>query len=100
MNLITNLVDVKAAAKISSEYLVSIQDMLESPIQDLSLEEVEVSEDRNHWLITLGYTIKINETKSNLFANSSKDEQLQRKYKIFKVDRQSGEIESMKIRQV
>lgn len=98
------MVDVKAAAKVSSEYLLSIQDMLESPIQELTLEEVEISDDQNHWLITLGYSVKISEKKSNLFAVTSLQEslqpQLQRKYKIFKINRENGDVESMKIRQV
>ncbi len=59
-------------------------------------------------MITLGYSTKIIELQknmiqsmNNLFGRTTpKGTQFQRKYKIFKVNKETGEVESMKIRQV
>jgi len=59
-------------------------------------------------MITLGYSTKIIELQknmiqsmNNLFGRTTpKETQFQRKYKIFKVNKETGEVESMKIRQM
>ena len=69
---------------------------LYGPREDLglTLEEVELSSDDRHWLITLGLV-----DRANPFAALAGG-LAQRDYKIFKVDAETGEVVSMKIRSV
>jgi hypothetical protein len=57
-------------------------------------EEVELTEDRKHWLVTVGYDSDDLAAPTQLIIGRSK------KYKIFKIDVESSEILSMKIRTV
>lgn len=97
------MIDVKAAVNSAHQYLQSIQEMVEGPLDNLRVEEVELSEDRQAWLITLGYERSL--------KNCSQPEELLtspliakkiffREYKLFRVNAETGEVESMKIRQV
>jgi uncharacterized membrane protein required for colicin V production len=87
------MVDVKEAVKSSASYLHSMQAILETSIQNVLLEEVEVSDDAEHWLITLGYDHLLrSSTGFQALANAG----FERKYKRFKIDRENGEVESMK----
>jgi len=56
--------------------------------ESLALEELELSRDEHYWLITIGYT------KSGTIILGSST----RMYKLFKIDAESGEVVSMKIR--
>ncbi|MEM7064777.1 MAG: hypothetical protein AAF572_16660 [Cyanobacteria bacterium P01_B01_bin.77] len=84
--------------------------ILGDPLDNVRLEEAEVSEDRNFWLITLGYDkLKDNKdrgaadavrlglpSRSGLFGQNLLD----RGYKLLKVNADSGEVEAIKIRQL
>ena len=78
--------DVQVAAARAVDFLRSLPET--GPIHDLRVEEVELTEDGRHWLITLGY------------ANNPVSLADRRQYKQFKVSAASGEVESMKIRTV
>ena len=62
-------------------------------ISDMKLEEVELSEDSKYWSITLGYSTQTLSGDMIPFPTA-------REYKIFKVKSDTGEIKSMKIRQL
>jgi hypothetical protein len=62
----------------------------------ISLEELERSSDKKYWLVTIGYMDTAGEVNS-LNALLGK---LEKKYKIVKVNAESGEAESMKIREL
>ncbi|MEH2182112.1 hypothetical protein [Nostoc sp.] len=99
------MIDVKTAVNAAYQYIKSIQDMMGSSLKDLRLEEVELSEDKSFWLITLGFDIPKKPPKSqfeNLIAPSMASTLVlyEREYKLFKVNSQTGEVEAMKIRQV
>lgn len=95
------MIDAKSAVEAARTYLRSIQDMLDTPLNNLRLEEVELSEDDQYWLITLGYD---NPNKprdlSNLSLVAPQLARLAREYKIFRIRSEDGEVKSMKIRQV
>jgi hypothetical protein len=96
------MVDPKMAVQKAIEYLNEFYDT--SQYRDILLEEVERSED-NSWLITIGYSIPVSEPPSmadQLLKNLSPGANVKyrRQYKIFKVDGISGEMHSMKMRQV
>jgi len=81
------MLDVKEAAQKASEYFAALySDQAASRVQ---LEEVELSDDGEYWLITLSYPV------SPSFSVPAK-----RKYKIFKINAKTGEVKSMKIRNV
>ena len=60
----------------------------------VQLEEVELTDDKTHWLITLSYEGVSNSVASSLLVGKSL------RYKIFKLEAESGEVISMKIRDI
>ncbi|QLE55465.1 hypothetical protein [Nostoc sp. TCL26-01] len=90
-------IDVKTAVKAAYEYIISIQDMLGNSLNDLRLEEVELSPDQQFWLITLGFDVSEKSQPSPLFNSSVTTKRV---YKLFKVDSFTGKVEAMKIREV
>ena len=86
------MIDVKEAVQSASKYFNELQDVLGlKKAEDLRLEEVEISDDRSQWLITLGY--RIDDDRLGI-------PRYKRDYKIFTVDSTNGEVKSMKIREV
>jgi len=90
-------VDVKTAVTAANSYLRDIKDLMKIRLESLRLEEVELSEDQGEWLITLGFDVPI---KTNSLANlmAGTNSIYQREYKLLKVDSETGEVKSMKIR--
>ncbi len=98
-------VDVRGAVVAAKKYFQSLTDMISNQVQDLRLEEVELSEDKRFWFITLGFERPVVQRKNSL-ANllpapaSPPDYKYEREYKIFKIDSETGEVQSMKIREL
>lgn len=90
------MIDLKTAVTSAYEYLNSIQDLIGNQLQDLRLEEVELSDDRKFWLITLGFEAPAR-TKVPLGLEIAGSH---RNYKIFRINSETGEVEAMKIRKV
>lgn len=88
-------VDVKQAAIQAHQYLKSLQEVFNDRIENLALEEVELSEDRKFWLITLGFD-RLQRAALVIPAIGN----YVREYKIFKINTDTGEVESMKIREI
>ncbi|MGE5655686.1 MAG: hypothetical protein ACM37W_03655 [Actinomycetota bacterium] len=89
-------IDVRAAVSAVKDYCQAIQDLIRLSSNDIRLEEVELSDDRKFWLITIsfeGKTFAEEHPMGSRYIN-------EREYKIFKVNAQTGEVESMKIREV
>lgn len=84
------MLDVKEAAQKASEYFGVL--FSKELAANSRLEEVEMSEDGNYWLITLSYP---SSAFQNLFGSGT-----YREYKQFKIDIASGNVVSMKIRKV
>lgn len=91
-------VDVRSAVGAAQKYIASLQDMIGRP-EDVRLEEAELSEDKQYWLITLGFNRLVDKT-SNPLADLVAIPNYERDYKVFKINAQTGEVQSMKIRQV
>jgi len=84
------MINVKEATDKAKEYLVSFF----PDAEQVQLEEVELSGDKSHWLITLSYEgISASVASSMLVGKSVL-------YKIFKLDAEHGEVISMKIRDI
>lgn len=62
--------------------------------ENIQLEEVELTEKKTHWLITLSYEGVSNSVASSLLVGKSV------RYKVFKLDAKEGEVVSMKIRDI
>jgi hypothetical protein len=94
------MIDIRAAVGKSVAFFQSINDLLiqnGEQIQDLRLEETELSEDRQYWLITLGYDRPI-PSHNDLFGGiAGIINKYQREWRVFKVDAETGEVLSMKI---
>lgn len=93
------MVDVKSAVLAASDYIKEFQELLNNPLDNLRLEEVDRTEDNKYWLITLGYDdpegLKhVPEFLTPVTQLSS------REYKLFRIDAENGNVESMKIRKV
>lgn len=69
---------------------------------DLTLEEVETSDDGKQWLITLGFYLPSKKPASSLdeVFRQIRGTTYEKKYKLFKVDAATGKVGSMKIRNV
>lgn len=79
-------INAKEAAKIAAAYYEEIL----SERAKLSIEEIELDE-TGHWLITLGLTdpYGLGQLGSKPYS-----------YKVFKINSESGEVVSMKIREI
>lgn len=87
-------VDVKSAVHSAVEYLKSLQNFMgEYKLENLRLEEVELSDNEPVWLITLGFDVP-DGTEGFLAAKK------RREYKLFKVNSETGQVQAMKIREV
>ena len=82
-------IDVRQAANAAMDYFKS----LFPTVRRFSLEEVELSEDGKHWLITLGFEVPKSSPDVDALFLPPKT-----KYKVFKVDVRTGRVLAMKIR--
>ncbi|MEG4969803.1 hypothetical protein QUB11_24630 [Microcoleus sp. B6-A1] len=92
-------IDVRNAVGAAQQYFGSLRDMIGYHTEDLRLEEAELSEDKKHWFITLGFIRPVDKT-SNPIADLMAIRNYEREYKVFKIDATTGEVHSMKIREV
>jgi hypothetical protein len=84
------MINVNEASDKAKEYLISFF----PDAENLQLEEVELSEDKAHWLVTLSYEGVSNSIASSLLVGKSV------LYKIFKINAKNGEVVSMKFRDI
>jgi len=84
------MIDVKEAAEKARSHLASFFPDAER----VQLEEAELTEDKLNWFITLSYEGISHSVASSLLVGKSI------RYKIFKLDAGSGEVLSMKIRDI
>lgn len=90
------MIDVKQAVRSAEVYARLL--FPESELQHLRLEEVDRSEDDSRWLITLGWVEPA--VTGNGIVFSAGAQRLPRVYKLFEIDAETGEVTSMKIRDV
>jgi hypothetical protein len=88
----SDIIDVKQAAQNSSRYLKGFYPTAEK----ILLEEVELSDDKKFWLITLSYESDDTGGGNNYQFLLSKA----KRYKTFKIDAYTGDVLAMKIREV
>ena len=76
-----------------STAILYFQSLFQQPTIDLAVEEVEKTENDRYWLVTLGYALQ-RSGFSPMAAGAN------RSYKAVKIDAQTGEPVSMKIRKL
>lgn len=81
-------VDARVAANAAAEYFKELY----PTVTAFSLEEVELSEDGTHWMITLSFEIP---PQSLMQFQPPRT-----KFKVFKVDAKTGRVVAMKIRKL
>jgi hypothetical protein len=77
------MIDVKTAVRKAVDYVREFEEFI--PPRELRLEETEL-DDYENWLITLSFL-------ENPVTGH-------RSYKVFRIDRQSGDVVSMKVRPI
>ena len=83
------MIAVKEAVKIAMKFVMDLYENYTPP--DLLLEEVRLSDDEKHWLITIGFS------RNALSSFVGKDD-VPRAYKLIKIDAETGEPIEMTIR--
>jgi len=90
----TSTINIQIATQNATDYLQSLKPYIGGQIQDIRLEEVELSEDGKFWFVTLGFDRPVDAPLAIL------QNQIQREYKQFKIDAVTGEVKAMKIRTI
>lgn len=94
----STLIDVRSAVEAARNYLQQVMDQLIDPgssIQGLRLEETELSDDKQYWLITLGFDRPLGDYLDPL-QSVGFSKKYERDYRTFKIDAQTKEVKSMK----
>lgn len=81
-------IDSKTAVKLAGTYFRE----LFPTVQDMRLEEVELSSDGQFWLVTYSFAKPELTVFGSAFANPQRD------YKVVKLDANTGEPQGVKIR--
>ncbi|MCS7057275.1 hypothetical protein Mlute_02220 [Meiothermus luteus] len=85
------MLEVREAVRIAMDYIQSLYGDKQLP--ELRLEEVELSADGQFWEVTLSFVVR--EPTAYL---SLGDAARTREYKVFRINAESGQVQSMKIR--
>ena len=95
-----HMIDVKQAVQAATQYARDL--FADQELRHLRVEEVELTEDRSIWNITLGWVEPAIRTRPSLVPSYADGGvvKLPRVYKVFDVDAESGEVRAMKIREV
>ncbi len=89
--------NVKDAVKKAIE---SIVDVFKSEnLENIGLEEVLLNEDENIWEVTIGFSRPWDYPKAG-FMTGLQPQNPKREYKIVRIDNESGEAKSIKIREI
>jgi hypothetical protein len=85
------MIDVKQAVEAAANFIAGLYNVANFTTR---LEEVELSEDGNYWLITLSFAFSVSADLGALLSAP------RRQYKVCKVDANTGQVLSMKIREL
>ena len=69
--------------------------VIDNPLTNIAVEEVELSEDEKTWLITLGWDEPMKGVTSSALKSVIGPERI---YKVFYVDIETGNVNKMKLR--
>jgi hypothetical protein len=89
--------NVKAAVKLAKEHVLDL--FAEENITNLGLEEVELTDDEQEWVVTLGFSRPWDEPRNTL-ASLAESNLPRRSYKIVRIYNQSEQVSCIKNREV
>jgi hypothetical protein len=89
------MIDVKQAVKIATDFAKEI--FSDQNFSQVTLEEVELDETGRYWFVTLGMGKIVQDSPFDVL--SGKGTKLVVKYKVFKINSTTGQVQSVKIRQ-
>ena len=91
------MVDVKQAVAKAMDYLKDMYTI--EQFRDVLLEEVDLSEDKKFWNVTVGFTRRQESTSGGPMATLiGQSEEFKREYKVFQIDAETGDLRSMRSR--
>jgi hypothetical protein len=91
------MVDVKQAVAKAMDYLKDMYAI--EQFKDVLLEEVDLSEDKKFWNVTVGFTRRQESTSGGPMATLiGQSEEFKREYKVFQIDADTGDLRSMRSR--
>lgn len=94
-----DFLDARAAVAAAKEFAGKL--FASEKIAHLGLEEIELTEDGNWWLVTLGFSrpwAKRTTTRQALFgAPVAETREEKREYKVFRVDSRTGDVAAIKM---
>jgi len=93
------MTEAKEAVRRAIAYFSDLTSQLQESVTILRLEEVEKSDDGQYWLVTLSYSTSPF-TITRALGMPDRDDLRFRSYKVFKVHAETGEVLSMKIREL
>ncbi|RDI95955.1 hypothetical protein DV704_03270 [Meiothermus sp. QL-1] len=85
------MLEVKEAVRIAMDYIQSLYS--EKQLPELRLEEVELTPDNQFWEVTLSFVVR--EPTAYLSLGEAART---REYKVFRINAETGQVQSMKIR--
>jgi hypothetical protein len=86
------MIDVKQAVQSAFEFTKGLQDVMNAA--NLTLEEVELSDDGQLWLVTMSYF-----DSAEGFEGVLKGSARTRRYKLLRINADSGEVVGMVFRE-
>ncbi len=89
--------DVKDAVKKALSYVAEVFE--EDRPENIGLEEVVLNDETNQWEITVGFSRPWDYPKPGVLTNMQ-PQHPKRRYKIVTIDNDSGEVKSIKIREI
>ncbi|MDJ0844661.1 hypothetical protein [Crocosphaera sp.] len=92
-------IDVRQAVKQAKNHLNQIIDLFGN-VSDIRLEEIELSSDNKSWLITLGFLFDTPMNQQKNLPDILNKAMNIREYKIVEIDAETGELKSIKIREL
>lgn len=92
------MITIQDAVKAAKEFAISLYK--EDELKNMRVEEIELASDEGRWLVTLGWVeTSVRQLGGLAGLTNASIEPLPRVYKIFTVNSESGNVESMKIRE-
>lgn len=98
------MIPPKAAVDSALDY---VRTLYEGAARDPLLEELELAQDKKYWLVTIGFNAietvpasSLEEAIANAKGLDFRDKRkLMRKFRVLKVDADSGQVESLKAKE-
>jgi len=89
--------NVKDAARKAINYIADV--FFTENLESIGLEEVILNEDDNTWEVTIGFSRPWDYPKAGL-VTGFQPQIPKRQYKIVRIDNKSGEVKSIKMREI